>query len=122
MLRIIAVLLLLSLLSCEAPAPETLRDTRPLMGTVVGVVANGRNSAELQAAVDAAYAEMSRLSDMMNHYNPASVVSAINNAAGKQAVPVPPELMQVLHMAHSISERSHGGFDITVGSLRNWRF
>lgn len=120
--RVIAVFLLLSVVACEAPAPETLRETRPLMGTAVGIVAHGRSSAALRVAVDAAYAEMSRLSDMMNHYNPASVVSAINNAAGKQAVPVPPELMQVLHAAQHISERSGGGFDITVGSLRDWRF
>ncbi len=120
--RVVAVFLLLSLAACEPPAPETLRETRPLMGTVVGIIAHGRSSAELQVAVDAAYAEMSRLSDMMNHYNPASVVSAINNAAGSRAVPVPPELMQVLRRAQYVSGRSQGGFDITVGSLRDWRF
>lgn len=122
MLRAPLTVVCLLLAACNTPAPETRRETRPLMGTVVSVTALGTNNASLRAAVDAAYAEMSRLSDMMNHYNPDSVVSAINNEAGKQAVPVPPELMKVLHMAQRISERSQGGFDITVGSIRGWRF
>ena len=30
--------------------------------------------------------------------------------------------MQVLKMARAVSVRSHGAFDITVGSLKGWRF
>jgi thiamine biosynthesis lipoprotein len=112
----------LFLSACQPARPETVQEARPLMGTVVGISAYGSNAGKLRGAVDAAYAEMSRLSDMMNHYNPASVVSAINNAAGRHAVTVPPELMAVLHMARSASERSDGAFDITVGSLKGWRF
>ncbi len=97
------------------------------MGTVVEVTAEaGDRSADaekrLHAAIDAAYREMQRLSDMMNHYDPKSVVSAINRAAGAGAVRVPPELMTVLAMAAAMSERSDGAFDITVASLRGWRF
>jgi thiamine biosynthesis lipoprotein len=92
------------------------------MGTVVEVSVEGADSDALKQAVDAAYREMGRLSDMMNHYNPDSVVSAINSAAGRHAVAAPPELRQVLEMARRASERSHGAFDITVGSIRGWRF
>jgi thiamine biosynthesis lipoprotein len=59
---------------------------------------------------------------MMNHYNPDSVVSAINRQAGIAPVPVPRELMQVLTRAIMVSERTAGAFDITIGSLRGWRF
>ncbi len=92
------------------------------MGTVVGITAEGGDRKRLVAATDAAYREMERLSDMMNHYNPASVVSAINDAAGRRPVATPPELMEVLIMARRLSDRTAGAFDITVGSLRDWRF
>ncbi len=99
-----------------------LRETRPLMGTVVDITLEGPDADRLKPALEAAYQEMSRLSDMMNHYSPTSVVSAINMAAGIQPVAVPPELMQVLQMARGVSDRTHGAFDITIGSLRGWRF
>jgi len=106
---------------CTAQAARV-DEQRPLMGTVVQVVAEGDDEAALHAAVEGAYGEMSRLSDMMNHYDPRSVVSAINDAAGVHPVAAPAELMEVLRMAQRMSERSHGAFDVTVGSLRGWRF
>lgn len=92
------------------------------MGTLVDITLDSTDPARLQPALEAAYREMTRLSDMMNHYSPTSVVSAINMAAGIAPIPIPPELMQVLRMAQHVSEQSHGCFDITVASLRGWRF
>ncbi len=97
-------------------------DTRPLMGTLVSMTVEGPRRDVLERGVNDAYREMSRLSDMMNHYNPDSAVSQINRAAGAQPVTVPRELMEVLAMARRVSERSEGAFDITVGSLKVWRF
>jgi thiamine biosynthesis lipoprotein len=97
-------------------------DTRPLMGTLVSMTVEGPRRDVLEQGVNDAYREMSRLSDMMNHYNPDSVVSEINRQAGAQPVTVPRELMEVLAMARRVSERSEGAFDITVGSLKVWRF
>ncbi|MCC6532999.1 MAG: FAD:protein FMN transferase [Burkholderiales bacterium] len=92
------------------------------MGTVVEISAEGADRDHLVLAVDSAYRAMERLSAMMNHYDPHSVVSAINDAAGVHAVPAPAELREVLAMARSVSERTGGAFDITVGSLKGWRF
>lgn len=97
-------------------------EARPLMGTVVEIAAEGADETAVRTAVTAAWREMARLIDMMSHYDPESVVSAINDNAGIKPVPVPPELMAVLTMAQRVSERSQGAFDITVGSLRGWRF
>jgi FAD:protein FMN transferase len=99
-----------------------IQDARPLMGTVVEVVAEGADEAALAVAIESAYREMQRLSDMMNHYDPKSVVSAINDAAGVRAVSAPPELMEVLAMARDVSRRTGGAFDVTVASVRGWRF
>jgi len=107
-----------------ASAAAPLHEARPLMGTLVEVSVEppAGGEAHAHAAIDAAYREMARLSDMMNHYDPNSVVSAINDAAGLRAVPAPPELMAVLAMAQAMSAKSDGAFDITVASLRGWRF
>ena len=107
---------------CHPAAPVKIQEVRPLMGTAVEMVLEGTDDARLRQAMDDAYREMTRLSDMMNHYNPQSAVSAINAAAGRQPVAAPPELMQVLKMARAVSERTHGAFDISVGSLKGWRF
>jgi len=111
-------------LSAAAGVAAPLREARPLMGTVVEVSVEPFSAGEREAhaAIDAAYREMQRLSDMMNHYDPASVVSAINDAAGRAALRVPHELMAVLAMAQAMSRRSDGAFDITVASIRGWRF
>jgi len=107
---------------CHRTEPVKIQEIRPLMGTAVEMVLEGTDDARLRRAMDDAYREMTRLSDMMNHYDPRSVVSAINDAAGKQPVAAAPELMQVLKLARAVSERTHGAFDITVGSLTGWRF
>lgn len=119
--RLIAILWAGTVLTACQPT-ERHRETRPLMGTVVAITAEGGDRERLVAAVDAAYREMERLSDMMNHYHPASVVSAINDAAGRRPVATPPELMEVLTMARRLSDKTAGAFDITVGALRGWRF
>jgi thiamine biosynthesis lipoprotein len=98
------------------------QESRPLMGTVVEAIAEGPDQAALRAGLEAAYREMNRLSDMMNHYDPKSVVSAINDAAGVRPVATPPELAEVLAMARRVSSRTRGAFDVTIGSLRGWRF
>lgn len=119
--RAVALLGLLAIGSGLAQAARV-DEARPLMGTVVEISAEADDEAALRTAVEAAYHEMARLIDMMSHYDPKSVVSAINDASGVRAVPAPPELMEVLLMARRLSERTGGAFDVTVGSLRGWRF
>ena len=108
-------------LPCAAMAAR-LDETRPLMGTAVQISAEGPDEAALHAAAGEAFAEMARLSAIMSHYEPSSVVSEINRAAGAHPVRVPVELMQVLRLAKEVSERTHGAFDVTIGALSGWRF
>lgn len=115
------LLLLLLTSAATGHAGAAYQETRPLMGTLVSVTVDGGPD-QVREKVDAAYREMARLSDMMNHYNPDSVVSEINRQAGRRPVSVPPELMEVLVMARRVSARTGGAFDITVGTLRGWRF
>ena len=112
----------LSLFLCAAAHAARIDETRPLMGTAVEILAEGPEAAALRAAAGTAFAEMARLSAMMSHYEPASVVSEVGRAAGRQPVAVPPELMEVLRMAQAVSRDTRGAFDATIGALSGWRF
>lgn len=122
------VVLALPLMACGlVVAPVQARTgvhqaSQALMGTRVDLTLQGGDTSVLPAAADAAFAEMTRLADMMSRYRSTSVVSAINLLAGLQPVSVPPELLQVLLMARQAAQASGGDFDTTVGSLRDWNF
>lgn len=96
--------------------------SQALMGTRVDLTLQGDDSAALPAAAGAAFAEMTRLANMMSRYRSTSVLNAVNLMAGLRPVPVPPELLRVLLMARQVAQASAGAFDSTVGSLRNWDF
>lgn len=98
------------------------RDARLLMGTEVTLTAVGADAQALRSAIDAAFFKMSALSNEMNHYDPASRVSAINHAAGTARVAVSPALMAVLQQAQALSARTGGAFDVTIGAFDGWRF
>jgi FAD:protein FMN transferase len=123
-LRTLALGVLLAVIAgaCHKTGLSQHQESRPLMGTLVDIATEGPDPALLVSATQAAYVEMARLSDMMNHYDPDSVVSAINRNAGVRPVAVPRELMQVLTRAHRMSQSTDGAFDITVASLQGWRF
>ena len=113
-MRLLFLVLLFFLRGAEA---ARIQDARPLMGTAVEVIAEGPAEPALREAAEAAFREMQRLTDMMSHYDPRSVVSAINAAAGVRPVNAPAELAEVLAQARRVSERTDGAFDISVGGL-----
>jgi thiamine biosynthesis lipoprotein len=98
------------------------RSSRPLMGTQVDMAVEGVDALLLRRAMDRAYAEMQRLEALMSRYQPRSVVSRINLAAGVTPVQVPAEVMAVLQSAQRVSAASRGAFDATVGAFRSWNF
>jgi thiamine biosynthesis lipoprotein len=58
----------------------------------------------------------------MSRYRPDSQISALARGAGRDPVPVAPELMAILESAKRMSIRSQGAFDITVGAYAGWDF
>ncbi|MEK7803628.1 MAG: FAD:protein FMN transferase, partial [Deltaproteobacteria bacterium] len=97
--------------------------TRTLMGTVVEITLSGRNETSLNTAAEAAFNEIKRLEGLMSHYTNDSDVARINKAAGKDAVAVSMETMEVIEASLEISEITNGAFDITMGILGNvWHF
>ena len=103
------------------PGDQVLRRTQFLMGTIVEVKAFANSSAELDAAMDAAFAEMARLDQLLSRYQPGSDVERINNA--KATIDVAPETAAVLRLGLDVSKKSQGAFDLSLGHLKKlWGF
>lgn len=105
-----------------APMTPVRRQSRPMLGTRIDLVADVADEALWRQASEAAWAEMTRLEVLLSRYQPNSIVSRINALAGKHAVRVPDEAMRVLIDAKRVSSLSEGAFDVTVGAMRAWRF
>jgi FAD:protein FMN transferase len=81
------------------------------------------DAAHVHALFDAATAEIVRLEKLMTTWDPASEVSRVNAAAGKEPVVVAPETFDVIREALHASAISDGTFDITFETLHGlWKF
>jgi len=123
---VVAVLLLLRFapVAGRVNPEETIRVQRPLMGTTwnIEVAGHGRTEAA-RAAIDRAYQELTRIDALMSEWKPASPISQVNWAAGKNPVEVPEELRSIIERSNRYSEMSDGAFDITWHGMANiWHF
>lgn len=95
------------------------------MGTRVSInvwVGDG-SSAQAGVAIEAAFAEIERIEQIMSEWRPSSELSQLNDNAGGPARPLSPELFEVLQRSKVIAEATDGAFDPTfyaVGQL--WHF
>lgn len=102
--------------------PSVQQASRALMGTRLDMTAQAGRGIEVSSAMNAAFAQMQRLSDMLSRYRIGNPVHALHLCAGLQPVPVAPEMAAVLKMAIQRSQHSQGAFDITVGAFTGWNF
>lgn len=113
--------ILAALLLVASPALVTER--RPAMGTLCAVTVAGAEPARAAAGVEAAFAVFARVDQVMNEWNPASPLSALNAAAGGGWVELPADLCEVLAAAKAGAERTGGRFDPTWAAVSDlWRF
>jgi thiamine biosynthesis lipoprotein len=96
------------------------------MGThlaFAGFTTPGIDAAHVRALFDAATAEIVRIEKLMTTWDPASEISRINAAAGKEGVQVGDETLEVVRESIHASEMSDGCFDITFETLHGlWKF
>lgn len=95
-------------------ATKPYNETQFLMDTVVEITAYGPGA---EQAVKAAFAEFKRLQDISSNFDPASQLSQINQAAGRNKVKVDPDLIAMLQRADELAEKLDGAFDVTIGPL-----
>jgi len=86
--------------------------TRAALGTRVSVTAVVPAPAQGETAIAAAFEELDRLARIFSRHDPASALSALNDA-GRLLGP-PPELSQVATRALGLHAATRGAFDVTV--------
>src|SRR6185295_14873165 len=93
------------------------------MGTELRLTAWTTDEAAANAAFEAVFQEMNRLEGLLSNWRDDSEIQQLNRAAGKQPVPVGPEMRELLEAAHQISDWTNGKFDVTWGALSGlWKF
>ncbi|MBI5181380.1 MAG: FAD:protein FMN transferase [Nitrospirae bacterium] len=119
MMKIISLIFLFIFLSTDKAiaGEETYKRTRSLMGTEMEITVVSADEKKAYTAIDAAFAEISRIEQLMSTYIPESQISRINSAAGKKAVKVDAELLRLIKRAIEYAEMTEGGFNIAVGPL-----
>lgn len=95
------------------------------MGTRVSinVWVGDNSSAQAGVAIEAAFAEIERIEQIMSEWRPSSELSQLNDNAGGPTRPLSPELFEVLMRSKVIAKTTDGAFDPTfyaVGQL--WHF
>ena len=103
--------------ACDFAEDQPTRRTQFIMGTLVEVTVSHSDPDVIQAVTTQAFDEMKRIEQLMSTYIPDSEISRINRAAGKEAIPVSPEVEEVIREGLYWSEQSSGAFDITVEPL-----
>ncbi len=126
MKRITAVCLVCVLLlcfgACQSPTETENHRTGFAMDTVVTITLYDVGTAEPSAALDAGFAEIARLEQLLSTTVDGSDIDRINKAGG-QAVTVAPETAEVLSLAVQYAVLSEGALDVTVRPLsRLWDF
>ncbi|MHC4665676.1 MAG: FAD:protein FMN transferase [Planctomycetota bacterium] len=95
---------------------------RAVMGTLARVVAVAEDSSIADSTVEAAFAELRNVDEVMSDYKGDSEISRVNRDANKSPVKVSSPTFKVLQKAIYFSELSDGAFDVTVGPLVDlWR-
>ena len=109
--------------ACDGGSDQPTRRTQFIMGTLVEITVSHSDPELIQAVTTQAFDEMKRIEQLMSTYIPDSEISRINRAAGKEAIPVSPEVEEVIREGIYWSEQSNGAFDITVEPLvQLWDF
>jgi thiamine biosynthesis lipoprotein len=93
------------------------------MGSLLNVTVWTADQGAAQAAIAEVFTEFDRLEDLMSTWRKGSDVLRLNAAAGKDAVKLSPEVIEVLGLARHYSELTGGKFDVTFAALSGlWRF
>ncbi len=125
-----AALLLSSLFACRAappppspPSDQVTSRTREQMSTIVSVSVAAPESPAVLAAIDAAFAEIDRLQEVLSEWRPSSQLAELNRRAGEGPVTVDAELIETARIAREVAEASGGAFDPTWAALSGlWDF
>lgn len=96
----------------ETSALRVARETRLMMGTQINLVVYGQDQEQCDEALRATFERMGDLDRMLSRHKSDSELSRLNVQGYLEETP--PELLEVVDLAETISSRTDGAFDITV--------
>jgi thiamine biosynthesis lipoprotein len=95
---------------------------RVVMGTFARVIGVAADSGTAKRCIEAAFAEITKVDELMSDYKGDSEISEVNRDGSKRAVKVSEPTYKVLQKAVEFSKLTGGAFDVTVGPLVDlWR-
>jgi FAD:protein FMN transferase len=124
MKKIFLLLIILTLVSSCSKKEELYKETRVIMGTYVTITLNkgGKSQKDLTRAASDAFAQITKVDELMSTYKPQSNLSRINQSSGIAPVPADPEVIYNIEKALYVARLTDGAFDVTVGPLVNaWK-
>jgi FAD:protein FMN transferase len=104
------------------PLSGRVRRARPLLGTLVEIEVDAQATEQtLHAGVDAAFAVIERIHQLMSYQDPDSEISKINGAGTDSPQRVGALTLEVLRAALEFARLSEGAFDPCIGQPGSWR-
>ena len=101
----------------------TVRAARMAMATRFEVVLNGEKESWLQSVAEEVLDEIEKMEAKLSLYNPASQIARTNHQAAVSPVKLDPLVFGLLQRCKTLSEKTNGAFDITMGPLiKCWGF
>jgi thiamine biosynthesis lipoprotein len=115
---------LLILISACTSEPETIHETRFMMGTLVDFTVYGANKESASIAIKAAADEMQQVEDIFTIYgNQPNRVKVFNASPPDSLITFPDEINSLLNISIEVEEKSMGAFSPTLGALnKRWGF
>ncbi len=111
----LCALALVGCVSVGLTPPVMIKRAQTHMGTLVTITAVAPTEEAAQRAVTAGFQEIHRLEEILSTWIPASDLSRVNAAAGREPVRVAPEAFLLIKRSLEMAALTEGGFNIAVG-------
>lgn len=101
--------------------PVVLRESRPLAGTTFTIEVITLDTPTARRAIEAAFAEVARLENVVSEWTASSEISHINATSGQTSITLSPELFGVINRALWFAGQTGGAFDPSfAGCAQVW--
>lgn len=109
---------------CSGSEVQLFEKKRILMDTLVSIAIYAKHEpGNWQEHVEQAFETMRHIEDLATSYNDSSDVGRLNLNAGRTAISVDKNVLEILNWARDVSENSEGAFDVSIlPLLRLWNF
>ena len=118
-----SVFCVLILLSGCSKEDKVYKESRMVMDTLCTITVVSPSEEKAREAINAGFARIKKIEQLLNFFSPESELTAINRASGSSPVKVNKETLEIIKKAVEIADYTNGAFDPTIGPvIKLWRF